>query len=147
MLSWRNSPSPGGMQKVLGAFNRAGWERPRTAHYVRRRGNKTPAIKRPPRRLRRIFRSLNLHGVYERSQGKQKGGGRGVCRGRAGGKPPRVKEAHYSVMDCTCHTVSALFIPPKRCPRPRRAFPYPSEIYQVRAGGTWGAALRAPDRC
>lgn len=57
------------MQKVLGAFNRVGLERPRTVHYVRQCGNKTPAIKRPPRRLRRIFRSLNLHDVYERSQG------------------------------------------------------------------------------
>lgn len=59
---------------MLAAFNRAGLERPRTVHYVRRCGNKTPPIKRPPRRLRRIFRSLNLHGVYEHSQGKQKGG-------------------------------------------------------------------------
>lgn len=76
------------MQKVLGAFNRAGWERPRTAHYVRRRGNKTPAIKRPPRRLRRIFRSLNLHGVYERSQGKQKGGRGGVVEAEQAGNLP-----------------------------------------------------------
>lgn len=69
---------------------------------------------------------------------------------RGGGESGGAEEAiwsHYSVMDCMCHTVSALFIPSKLRPRPPRTFPYPSEIYHVRAGGTWGTALRAPDRC
>lgn len=43
-----------------------------TVHYVRRCGNKTQTIKRSPWRTRHIFCSLNLHAVYERSQGKQK---------------------------------------------------------------------------
>lgn len=73
--------------------------------------------------------------------------GGGGWRARAGDRALCVKESHYSVMDCTCHIVSALFIPPKLCPRPSPAFPYPSEIYHVRAGSTWGMALRAPDRC
>lgn len=62
-------------------------------------------IKRFPSSTCHIFCSLNLHGVYEHSQGKQK-----VERGR---ELLCVEESHYSVMDCTCQTVSALFILPK----------------------------------
>lgn len=43
-----------------------------TVHAVTRMGNKTQAIKRSPLSARHIFRSLNLHGIYEHSQGKQK---------------------------------------------------------------------------
>lgn len=68
-------------------------------------------------------------------------------RGRAGRRAPRVEESHYSVMDCTCHTVSALFILPKHQPRPLSAFPYPSEIYHVKAPTTRGMAVRALDCC
>lgn len=43
-----------------------------TVHAVTRFGNKTLAIKRAPSSARHIFRSLDLHGIYEHSQGKQK---------------------------------------------------------------------------
>lgn len=56
-----------------------------------------------------------------------------------------MEESHYSVMDCTCHMVSALFISPKHYPRPLSAFPYPSEIYHVKALATKGMAARALD--
>lgn len=53
------------------------------------------------------------------------------------------EESHYSVMDCTCQAVSALFILLKHWPRPLSAFPYPSEIYHVKARTTGGMAVRA----
>lgn len=56
-----------------------------------------------------------------------------------------MEESHYSVMDCTCQAVSALFILPK--PRPLSAFPYPSEIYHVKAHATRGMVVRALGRC
>lgn len=43
-----------------------------TVHSATRFGNKMQTIKCSPRSPRHIFRSLNLHGVYEHSQGKQK---------------------------------------------------------------------------
>lgn len=52
-------------------------------------------------------------------------------------------ESHYSVMDCTCQAISALFIPLKNKPRPPSAFPYPSEIYHTKALVTKGMVVRA----
>lgn len=141
MLPWKRSPSLRGvMAAERGRHFKPGFAgrpgHPHALHYVRRGGDKTPAIKQPPRRP-----SSNLTWRLSLT-----GGGWGG-RGRAGERARCVKESHYSVMDCTCHTVSALFIPPKRRPCPLGAFPYPSEIYQVRAGGTWGTTLRAPGCC
>lgn len=58
-------------------------------------------------------------------------------------RAPSVEESHYSVMDCTCQAVSALFILPKHEPQPLSTFPYPSEIYHVKAHATRGMAVRA----
>lgn len=110
MLPWKRSPSLRGvMAAERGRHFKPGFAgrpgHPHALQYVRRGGDKTPAIKRPPRRP-----SLNLTWRLRMLTGKTGGGG----RGRAGERAPCVKESHYSVMDCICHTVRALFITPKR---------------------------------
>lgn len=59
-----------------------------------------------------------------------------ATRAGEGCSAPLAEESHYSVMDCTCRAVSALFILPEHWPPPLSPFPYPSEIYHVRARAT-----------
>lgn len=81
--------------------------------------------------------------THEENKKVQRGVGGVVAEERA----PSVEESHYSVIDCTCQGVSALFILPKHQPRPLSPFPYLSEIYHVKAPATRGTAVRALGCC